>query len=55
MGVSAYKCVHLASSNPPCGLVSLQAKLRGGVSLCRSSSLNPVNITIEICKNILNA
>ncbi len=71
MGESVCKYVHLASSNLPCVPLSLKATLCGGVTLCRSnmhsnvetfghglvytSSLNPVNITIEICKNILNA
>ncbi len=38
MGASACKCVHLASSNLPCGPVSLQAKPHGGVSLHRSNT-----------------
>ncbi len=42
MGDSGCKCVHLASSNLPCVPVSF------GHGLVYTSSLNPVNITIEI-------
>ena len=37
MAESGCKCVHFASSNLPCVSVSLKAKLRGGVTLCRSN------------------
>ncbi len=49
MDVSACKCVHLASR------VLLSYVETFGHGLVYTSSLHPVNITIEICKNILNA
>ena len=53
MGVSSCKCVHLGSSNLPCGPVSLQAKLHGGVTLRRSCARNFKGIVQKYYTNFL--